>query len=397
MFYKETIIFFFTLFVFSNAIPFGTKFNGEASWFTDTGLGACGKPINANSEFLVAAPEGHWTTSNPNKDPICNNVYVKVTYNGKTITVPVKDQCPSQYCPTNKIDLSKAAFKSLADEDLGIIPVTWEYVSGSGSGGSTTTSTPGSTTSTTGSSSGCGKKKSVSSGDTCYTVYTSKCGYEWNEGKFYAANPNVDCDNLQVGQQLCCGSGSSGSTTGGGTTTSPGTTTGGGNCLRYSNVASGDSCWAVWTSKCSNVWDENTFYSVNPGVDCNNLQVGQQLCCARGSSSSTTGSSGCSRKSTVQSGDTCYAVFTSKCGNEWDENTFFAANPNIDCNNLQIGQQLCFCMVDFSMGTGSCIKACFSQFKACLESEGESESEVGKCHHQSNKCSYDCRTKLVDQ
>eukprot|EP01132_Coremiostelium_polycephalum_P008557 gene8557-10525_t len=252
--FKQSILLLVTFLALSKAVPFGQVFTGTASYYNDAGYGACGTQINAATQLLVAAPVAHWTSSNPNNDPLCNNVFVKVTYNGKTITVPVKDQCPS--CPANKIDLSQPAFASLANTDLGIIPITWEYVSGSGS-----TSTP----STTGSS-GCGSTQPVASGDTCYSVWTNKCGKTWNENAFYASNPGVNCGALQIGQSLCCGG-------------SSGTTTGGGACSNKATVASGEGCYQVWTAKCGNAWDENTFYSKNPGVNCNSLQVGQQLCC----------------------------------------------------------------------------------------------------------------------
>lgn len=98
--------------------------SGKASFYTDKGLGACGTSIDANSQMLVAAPKGLWTSSNPNNDPLCNKK-IKVTYQGKSITVPIKDQCPS--CDNSKIDLSRPAFAKLGNTDLGILePVTWQ-------------------------------------------------------------------------------------------------------------------------------------------------------------------------------------------------------------------------------------------------------------------------------
>ncbi len=99
--------------------------SGTASYYNDAGYGACGTQINAATEMLVAAPAALWTTPNPNNDPLCRKS-IRVTHNGRTITVPIKDKCPS--CPSNKIDLSQPAFASLADTSLGIINVTWEIV-----------------------------------------------------------------------------------------------------------------------------------------------------------------------------------------------------------------------------------------------------------------------------
>lgn len=98
---------------------------GSASYYNDAGYGACGTQINAATEMLVAAPASAWTTPNPNNDPLCRKS-IRVTYNGKTITVPIKDKCPS--CDSTKIDLSLPAFRSLADPALGIISVSWEYI-----------------------------------------------------------------------------------------------------------------------------------------------------------------------------------------------------------------------------------------------------------------------------
>ncbi|SMC88845.1 cysteine/serine endopeptidase inhibitor [Lentzea albidocapillata] len=99
--------------------------NGTASYYNDAGYGACGTRINAATELLVAAPAALWTTPNPNNDPLCRKS-IRVTHNGRTITVPIKDKCPS--CASNKIDLSQPAFSRLADTSLGIISVTWQIV-----------------------------------------------------------------------------------------------------------------------------------------------------------------------------------------------------------------------------------------------------------------------------
>ena len=107
------------------SIPFGQTQVGVATYYNDAGYGACGTRINAATELLVAAPAALWTTPNPNNDPLCRKS-IRVTHNGRTITVPIKDKCPS--CASNKIDLSQPAFSRLADTSLGIISVTWEIV-----------------------------------------------------------------------------------------------------------------------------------------------------------------------------------------------------------------------------------------------------------------------------
>jgi hypothetical protein len=54
-----------------------------------------------------------WTTANPNSDPLCRGS-VRVSANGRTITVPVAGKCPS--CDSAHIAPST-------------IPVTWSFVS----------------------------------------------------------------------------------------------------------------------------------------------------------------------------------------------------------------------------------------------------------------------------
>ncbi|WP_279627713.1 RlpA-like double-psi beta-barrel domain-containing protein [Amycolatopsis tolypomycina] len=62
----------------------------------------------------------------PDNDPLCRGVSIRVSHNGRTLTVPVVDKCPS--CDSAHIDLSQPAFAQLADTNLGNIPVTWSFV-----------------------------------------------------------------------------------------------------------------------------------------------------------------------------------------------------------------------------------------------------------------------------
>ncbi|WP_211191825.1 cysteine/serine endopeptidase inhibitor [Actinoplanes sp. TBRC 11911] len=121
------------------AIPFGQPQSGIATFYNDSGFGACGTSINAATQMLVAVSYQWFTAANPNADPLCSSVSVQVTYNGKTITVPVKDKCPS--CDASHIDLSQAAFGQFASTDPattpGVLNLTWQFVNGNGGGGST--------------------------------------------------------------------------------------------------------------------------------------------------------------------------------------------------------------------------------------------------------------------
>jgi expansin (peptidoglycan-binding protein) len=112
----------------TTAIPIGQQITGSMTYYNDAGYGACGTVIDAASQDLVAVSYTWWTTANPNNDPVCQGISVQVTYNGTTITVPVKDKCPS--CDSGHIDLSQTAFQKLAPLSVGVVSgITWKFVS----------------------------------------------------------------------------------------------------------------------------------------------------------------------------------------------------------------------------------------------------------------------------
>lgn len=102
---------------------------GQGTWY-DPGLGACGK-TNKGSDMIVAVAASRYdsfpgATSNPNKNPICKKK-IKVTYNGKSVTVAVVDRCVG--CKMNDLDFSPGAFKKLAPLSKGRLNgITWSYV-----------------------------------------------------------------------------------------------------------------------------------------------------------------------------------------------------------------------------------------------------------------------------
>lgn len=110
----------------ASAAPMGKVRTGKATFYTDGGIGACGKPVNPADQRIVAVSPKWWTTANPNNDPICD-LKVRVTYNGKSITVPVRDKCFG--CAPNHIDLGRPAFAQLASPSKGVITgVKWKFV-----------------------------------------------------------------------------------------------------------------------------------------------------------------------------------------------------------------------------------------------------------------------------
>jgi hypothetical protein len=112
-------------------VPIGQPITGSITYYNNAGLDACGNSIDASSQYLVAVSMHWWTTANPNDDPICQGISVQVTYNGKTITLPVEDECAS--CDADHIDLSQPAFAELAPLSVGLVNgVTWKFVDSGG-------------------------------------------------------------------------------------------------------------------------------------------------------------------------------------------------------------------------------------------------------------------------
>ncbi|MEV0263790.1 cysteine/serine endopeptidase inhibitor [Streptomyces sp. NPDC050617] len=108
-------------------IPIGKTMTGKMTFYNDKGYGACGTYIDPTAQDLVAVSAAWWTSANPNNDPLCSGIKVQVTYKGKTITVPVRDKCPS--CPSTHIDLGQAAFRKLVPAGTDMVPqVNWKFV-----------------------------------------------------------------------------------------------------------------------------------------------------------------------------------------------------------------------------------------------------------------------------
>ncbi|MEU1089393.1 cysteine/serine endopeptidase inhibitor [Streptomyces sp. NPDC005892] len=107
------------------------EMTGQMTYYNASGYGACGDVVDAATEDLVAVSHEWWTTEDPNEDPICDGVSVEVSYNGKSITVPVKDECPP--CDADHIDLSQPAFEKLAPLADGLVKgITWKFVTDDG-------------------------------------------------------------------------------------------------------------------------------------------------------------------------------------------------------------------------------------------------------------------------
>lgn len=116
---------------------------------------------------------------------------------------------------------------------------------------------------------------SVVSGDTCYDLINRYLGGQAYASYFYAANPNINCNNLQIGQSICLPVSSNNPTT---TSTYTTTNSGSGSyaCSRYYTVSYGDICLTIVNALRITL---PNLYACNPGINgaCSNLVPGQIL------------------------------------------------------------------------------------------------------------------------
>ncbi|KAF8966890.1 riboflavine-aldehyde-forming enzyme [Flammula alnicola] len=110
----------FTKPFFATVALFGmaNAFSGDATFFAP-GLGACGHTNTGNDLIVALNPTQYSQGKNCGKN-------IEVHYKGKSVRAKVVDLCPG--CNSRSIDLSPAAFSRLANQDLGRIHVTWNFV-----------------------------------------------------------------------------------------------------------------------------------------------------------------------------------------------------------------------------------------------------------------------------
>ena len=154
----------------------------------------------------------------------------------------------------------------------------------------------------------CSKYVKVASGDYCYKLWTDN---GLTEAQFHDFNPGINCDALQLGQNICVKIAE--------------------ECSKTYKIASGDYCYKIWTD---NNLTEPQFHDFNPDINCDALQIGQQICLQRSTSSLPK----CTKAYKIVSGDSCYKIWTD---NNLTENEFHAINPSINCDALQIGLEVC--------------------------------------------------------
>ncbi|KAJ3084994.1 chitin deacetylase [Quaeritorhiza haematococci] len=109
----------------------------------------------------------------------------------------------------------------------------------------------------------CGKTASIKQGDTCF-ILGQQNGI--SVPQIQALNPGINCDNLQIGQSVCV------APPGGNPPPPPPPQTLPPNCAKTQTIKAGDICFTLAPQ---NGLTLNQFLALNPGINCDNLQIGQ--------------------------------------------------------------------------------------------------------------------------
>ncbi|KAL4062210.1 RlpA-like double-psi beta-barrel-protein domain-containing protein-containing protein [Scleroderma yunnanense] len=106
----------------------GTQY-GQGTFF-NTGLGACGL-INENSEHIAAVSNllfdnyPGYDGGDSDGNPVCGRQVIAY-YEGKSTVVTITDSCAD--CALTDLDFTPTAFSDLADQDIGRIDISWEWL-----------------------------------------------------------------------------------------------------------------------------------------------------------------------------------------------------------------------------------------------------------------------------
>ncbi|KAH9981184.1 RlpA-like double-psi beta-barrel-protein domain-containing protein-containing protein [Lactifluus volemus] len=98
----------------------GQVYSGDATFYKQDGAkGACGQ-AHSDEDFICALDRRFYADGK-----YCGKK-IRITGNGKQVTVVVADECMGCDSP-HSLDLSVAAFHKLADEKAGVAHITWEF------------------------------------------------------------------------------------------------------------------------------------------------------------------------------------------------------------------------------------------------------------------------------
>ncbi|KAG8898579.1 hypothetical protein FRC00_002621 [Tulasnella sp. 408] len=107
----------------------GKTYTGDATFY-ETGLNACGT-VDKPTDMIAAIAWQNFDSypganGNSNENPICGK-QVEACWQDNCVTVRIHDRCGG--CQANDLDFSPAAFKKLADLDLGRLKgMKWRYI-----------------------------------------------------------------------------------------------------------------------------------------------------------------------------------------------------------------------------------------------------------------------------
>lgn len=158
----------------------------------------------------------------------------------------------------------------------------------------------------------------IQAGDTFYRL-ARELGTTVND--LLQANPGVDPERLRVGQEICVPAGPEplpcpiGS-------------------IRYT-IRAGDTLYSIARRYNTTV---QAILDANPGLDPNYLQVGRIICVPQRDTVPSTRCPAGYTLYTIRAGDTLYAIARAR---NTTVAALLAANPGIDPNRLQIGQRIC--------------------------------------------------------
>lgn len=104
---------------------FDTSVHNGIATFYSVSADNCGT-FSTDNDFVCAISQQMYNTlaNSESISEYCGHM-INITYNNKTIKVKVVDSCAS--CDANHLDLSPAAFNSLANPDLGVIDIQWTW------------------------------------------------------------------------------------------------------------------------------------------------------------------------------------------------------------------------------------------------------------------------------
>ncbi|CDK27956.1 unnamed protein product [Kuraishia capsulata CBS 1993] len=102
-----------------------TTYSGRGTYY-EPSADACGTSSTAD-DYIVAIAETLYSSLGESNDGISSACGKSITasYNGNSVTVKVVDACES--CTDVDLDFSPAAFKKLADLDVGELKIDWHW------------------------------------------------------------------------------------------------------------------------------------------------------------------------------------------------------------------------------------------------------------------------------